>query len=194
MAFNGHKNIHHFDGSTSDSWHPFFCAHCNREVSGACVSYKDGVRWLQCPNCGDGSVLTLDGKIYPGVPFGPRIEGLPDDVLGAYNEARNCMSVNAYTSCELICRKILMHVAVEKGAEEGTSFADYISYLQGKGYVTETMKEWVDLIREHGNRATHEIETPEKGRAESTLMFTAELLRLIYEMEYMAKRYAPQAE
>ncbi|EEF78683.1 hypothetical protein MDMS009_2856 [Methylophaga thiooxydans DMS010] len=37
------------------------------------------------------------------------------------------MEVNAYTAAELICRKILMHVAADKGADEGKSFAAYLT-------------------------------------------------------------------
>ena len=51
------------------------------------------------------------------------------------------------------------------------------------------MKKWVDLIRKHGNISTHKLESPEKTRAESTIMFTAELLRIIYEMEHIANSY-----
>ena len=134
--------------------------------------------------------MAKGGIIYPGVLFGPNIEGLPADVNSAYSEARKCMSFNAFTSCELICRKILMHVAVEKGAKEGDTFSNYVTYLENLGFVTPPMKSWVDLIREHGNKATHLLETPNKSRAESTLMFTAELLRLIYEMEYISKQYS----
>jgi hypothetical protein len=39
------------------------------------------------------------------------------------------------------------------------------------------------------NKAIHELEELEKERAESTVMFTAELLRLIYEMGYTLKQY-----
>ena len=53
------------------------------------------------------------------------------------------------------------------------------------------MKGWVDVIRQHGNKATHELDEPDRNRAESTVMFTAELLRLTCEMEHLAKRYAP---
>ena len=102
------------------------------------------------------------------------------------------MEVNAYTAAELICRKILMHVSVEKGAKEGESFASYISYLEKQGYVTPPMKPWVDIIRMHGNASTHQLEAPSQGRAKSTVMFTAELLRLTYEMEYMANKFIPK--
>ncbi len=198
MTFYGHRGTTKHDGSTRDSWFSYACAHCGASVSGLVVatyhveSTVAPVKWMLCPNCADGSVLTLDGNVYPGVPFGPDIEGLPEDVQEAYKEARRCVSINALTSCETMCRKILMHVAVEKGAAEGKPFAEYLSYLETQGYVTPPMKGWVDLIRKHGNKATHRLDPPDRKRAESTLMFTAELLRLIYEMEYMAKQYASE--
>jgi hypothetical protein len=193
--FQGHNNIKRHDGSNRDGWYEYTCAHCGLKISGAVISSYDydqyHLKWLLCPNCTDASVLTKEGLVYPGVPFGPNIEGLPDGVREAYTEARQCMSINALTASELICRKILMHVAVDKGAKEGENFGAYLSHLESQGYVTPPMKPWVDLIRQHGNRATHRLEAPDRKRAESSLMFTAELLRLIYEMEYVARQYIP---
>lgn len=54
--------------------------------------------------------------------MGHDLSGLPDDVHDLYDEARLCTSTGAYTSAVLTCRKILMHVAVEKGASEGENF------------------------------------------------------------------------
>lgn len=99
------------------------------------------------------------------------------------------MSASAFTGAELLCRKILMNIAVEKGAAVGGTFASYLDYLEDQRYITPGMKSWVDLIRRHGNLATHELEPPERSRAEATLVFTAELLRIIYEMDYYAKNY-----
>ncbi|MBI4329745.1 MAG: DUF4145 domain-containing protein [Chloroflexi bacterium] len=114
---------------------------------------------------------------------------MPERISKAYEEARTCMSVNAHTACELICRKILMHVAVEKEAEENRNFAEYLKHLENKGYITPPMRAWVDLIRQHGNQAAHTLEEPNRERAESTLMFTAELLRIVYEMDHLGKKY-----
>jgi hypothetical protein len=147
--------------------------------------------WLQCPVCGEGSVRVTSGRIIPELPAGPALSGLPSDVAEAYEEARQCMAVGGYVATELVCRKILMHVAVEKDAAEGMSFAEYITYLEKAGYVTPPMTKWVGLIRSRGNEATHELTPVSRERAESTLMFTAELLRLTYEMESMAEKYAP---
>lgn len=194
MAFPGHRSIIRPDGSTPDSWATYLCGHCGMKVTGATISAwrkPDGVliKWVMCTNCDLGSVLHDDNPI-PSHPFGPEIEGLPLEVSEAYEEARKDMSVQAYTSSELICRKILMHVAVDKGAAEGQTFTSYIDYIEAQGYITPPMKSWVDLIRKHGNEATHRLTPANKDRAEGTIMFTAELLRLVYEMDAMAKKYA----
>jgi hypothetical protein len=82
-----------------------------------------------------------------------------------------------------------MHVAVSKGAQPGKTFVEYVNHLKAAGYVTPPMRAWVDLIRKHGNLAAHQLPSSDRERAENTLMFTAELLRLIYEMDFLAKRY-----
>ena len=195
MKFAGIEYLGHPSIKDSASRYTYTCGHCNTVVSGFVVSMYvtmlGRVEWLLCTNCGYGSVVN-DGRLHPGTLFGPIIEGLPKNVEEAYQEARSCMSVKAYTACELLCRKILMHVAVEKGAKERESFSYYLTFLGNEGYITPPMTNWVDLIRQHGGKATHLIETPDRKRAESTLMFTAELLRLIYEMEHIAKRYTPE--
>ena len=38
------------------------------------------------------------------------------------------------------------------------------------------------------------MDAPDPNRAESALMFTAELLRLVYEMEHMTKRFTGKAK
>jgi Domain of unknown function (DUF4145) len=191
----GHRQISKPDSSTQEGWLAYTCGHCGTAVSGAvvaCGSDNNGFRgyWLQCPACGDGSFLSREGNLFPGAKFGPLIEGLPDDVKKAYQEARDCLSVNATTAAELICHKILMHVAVDKGAAEGQTFASYIDYLEKQGYVTPPMRGWVKLIKDHGNDSTHKLPNPQRKRAEGTLIFTAQLLRTVYEMEHLAGQFA----
>lgn len=189
LEFTGHRNVSKHDGSTSSSWFSYHCGYCDSDVSGAVLAEHGNAKWLMCTKCASPSVLSYDGYIRPGSSFGPSIEGLPKEVSDAYDEARNCFSVNSFTAVELLCRKILMHVAVDKGATEGESFATYLTFLETAGYITPPMKAWVDLIRRHGNDSTHKIAAPDKERAQGTLMFTAELLRIIYEMDFLANRY-----
>lgn len=200
MSFQGHRSISRNDGSTKDGWETYTCGYCGTTVSGAVVARYDwqdpatnrySNKWLLCTHCTKPSAK-INNTVFPGSPFGPNIQGLPPEVGESYSEARRCMEVNAYTAAELICRKILMHVAADKGAKEGESFAAYLTYLEANGYVTPPMKGWVDLIRQHGNKSTHKLDAPEKERAQSTVMFTAELLRLVYEMEYMANKFTPK--
>lgn len=145
--------------------------------------------WLLCTSCADGSVLTKSGVVYPTSNQKPILQGLPSETEKAFEEAHGCFTIKAYTSCELICRKILMHVAVDKGANQGDTFENYINHLEIKGYVTPSMKPWVQLIRLNGNESTHELKSPDELRAKSTLTFTSELLRLVYDMEYHSNQF-----
>jgi len=196
LSFNGHRSVHKHDGSTSTSWYNIRCGNCNKEVNGAVVgTYEnpDGpIRWLLCPSCADGSVMCRNGVVYPTSIGKPNLQGLPDETEKAFIEAYGCFSIKAYTACELICRKILMHVAVDKGAKKGDTFVNYIQFLETKGYVTPPMKPWVQRIRLHGNESNHEFKSPDETRANDTLIFTSELLRLIYDMAFLANKYSTE--
>ena len=74
-----------------------------------------------------------------------------------------------------------MNIAVDKGAEEGQSFIQYVEYLYNNNFIPPDGKEWVDHIRTKGNEATHEIQLMEKGDAINLLDFTEMLLKFVYE-------------
>lgn len=170
---------------------PIICGHCNITItpflimrrchaSGASM-YKD---ILLCPNCYK-AITQLDFEKYtPSPRYGKEIEGLPEDLNYAYEEARSCISIGAYFATELLCRRMLMHIAVDKGDRDGKSFVEYIDYLENNDYITSTMKPWVDEIRKIGNIATHKIQIPECDRTELSLTFIEMLLRNIYEMPH----------
>jgi hypothetical protein len=120
--------------------------------------------------------------------------GLPVDISDAYLEARKCLGISAFTACTMMCRKILMHVAVQKGAEAGRRFEQYVGYLQEQGYISPSMKLWVDRIRLLGNEGAHDLEAPSREAAESALAFTGGLLRTVYEMQFLNDRNASAAK
>jgi hypothetical protein len=91
------------------------------------------------------------------------------------------MTVNSFTSAVLTCRKLLMHIAVEKGAPTGQNFLEYVEYLSQKGYVPPDGKGWVDYIRKKGNEANHEIKIMSPTDAEDLITFSEMLLKFIYE-------------
>ncbi|MGE7637628.1 DUF4145 domain-containing protein [Peribacillus frigoritolerans] len=136
-----------------------------------------------CPNCNKPTfIYKQTGEQIPGIFIGDEIEHLPENIEQLYNEARRCLSVNASTSTVLSCRKLLMNISVTKGAEEGKSFAFYVSYLEDNHFIPPGSKEWVDHIRKKGNEATHEIPSIDKADAIELLEFTEMLLRFVYEM------------
>jgi hypothetical protein len=117
----------------------------------------------------------------PGIPFGQPVAHLPTDIEALYLEARRCTSASAYTASVLLCRKLLMNVAVSLGAKAGEPFIFYVEYLAANGYVPPNGKGWVDHIRKKGNEATHEIHLMKQGDAEELISFLEMLLKFIYE-------------
>lgn len=72
-----------------------------------------------CPRCDVPSMITGDGEMtVPPSTFGEAVGHLPDDVEALYNEARTAVTSGAPNCAAVACRKILMHVGVEKGAAE----------------------------------------------------------------------------
>jgi hypothetical protein len=140
---------------------------------------------LICPNCMRPTYFEADRQV-PGASFGNMVNNLPAELNPLYQEARNCMIVSAYTASVLVCRKILMHVAVEKNAQPNQSFKSYVEYLIAANIIPGHFKTWVDHIREKSNEANHEIVVMGRKEAEDLLSFTEMLLKVIYEYPYRA--------
>jgi hypothetical protein len=122
-----------------------------------------------------------DAATVPPSRFGEEVEHLPEDVAVLYEEARRAVSSGSPNAAALACRKILMHVGVEKGAPEGGTFVSYVNHLCENGYVPPDAREWIDEIREHGNDANHEIDLISREEAEIMVDFTSMMLRVVYE-------------
>ena len=168
----------------------YTCGHCERSVGGLVIAHttKLHLQWLLCPSCGHGSVQH-GNTILPSLLSVPQVEGLPSDICQVYDEARKSFAVKAYTGCELLCRKILMSVAVDRGDADGKSFEHYVDYLKDNGHITASLKGMAGIIRRNGNQSTHKIGQPDPERAEYTLEFTAQVLRSIYEIESQFSKY-----
>lgn len=176
----------------------YVCGYCGHRVGpnvGYSGTYNDwrgqGIVYIYiCSACNAPTFFGWEEQV-PGVAFGSAVEALPPTVESLYTEARRCMSVNAYTSAALACRKLLMNIAVDKGAEGNKQFGFYVDWLVNEGYVPPGGKGWVDHIRQIGNEATHEIELIEQHTAEQVLSFTEMLLKFMY--EFPAKAGVPPA-
>jgi hypothetical protein len=193
-----------WQGAQSSGAVDFTCAYCGREVSasfgwkaqnpdsvspGAFSGYKL-FHLALCPRCGNPTYIKGPQQI-PGVPFGDPVEHLPEDVSALYREARDSVAHGNYTAATMVGRKLLMNVAVAKGATAGQPFAAYVDHLATAHVITPDMKPWVDEIRKLGNEANHEIAAIPKEQAEDLITFLGMLLKIVY--EYPARHQAAMA-
>jgi len=149
-----------------------------------------------CHHCSCPSFFDEYNRQYPGVVFGNPVADIPDQsLLDLYEEARRATAVNSYTAAVLCCRKLLMHIAVAKGAKLGESFVSYVEYLADNHYVPPDARDWVDHIRTRGNEANHEIAIMSKDDAEVLISFLEMLLKVIFEFPAaIKKRTAGQSQ
>ena len=143
----------------------------------------------KCPECFMPVIIGLDGTIIPQSQLLPYedVRFLPANVEKLYNECRKCFLNECYHSVIMVSRTLLMYIAVDKGADVGKKFVEYIDYLEENGYIGRQNKTWVDRIRKIGNKYTHElcIATPED--ADKVIVFIKQLLGNLYEMPHLAE-------
>jgi hypothetical protein len=169
----------------------FRCAFCDSVVA-------SGVGWVAaihdrgiaipagairiCPHCGHPTYFMRDGRQIPGPLDGEAVEGITEKTVEhIYAEARRTYGESCFTASVLCCRKLLMHVAVSKGAKAGLPFVQYVEYLDEKRFVPPGCEAWIDEIRKKGNEANHEIVIMTKEQAKDILTFCEMLLKLIFE-------------
>ncbi len=135
-----------------------------------------------CHLCTSPTYFSEDGSQHPGSAFGGTVKNIPSEVVkDLYDEARNCMKVNAYTAAVMCCRKLLMNVAVDQGAEGNKPFAYYVDYLANQGYLPPNGKKWAGHIKNKGNEANHEIPLIGPEDAKELIEFSEMMLKFIYE-------------
>jgi hypothetical protein len=121
--------------------------------------------------------------------FGNSVRDIPEKTVEQlYEEARKTTGSGAYTAAVLCCRKLLMHIAVSKGASPGDTFINYVQYLADKNFIPPDAKDWVNHIRKKGNEANHEITIMSKDDAEELISFCEMLLKVIFEFPAAVKR------
>ena len=172
------------------------CGYCSSDVgSGSGYSTeRDHAIIRICPRCNGPSFFGADSSQWPGPKIGLPVTNVSEDVRTIYEEARSSISANAFTGAVMLCRKILMHVAVEKGAKANLSFQQYVKWLIQEHYVPRGAEGWLDYIRARGNEANHEIVVMNKNDATGVLLFTEALLRGVYELPGLVPAIAEQAE
>jgi hypothetical protein len=164
------------------------CGYCNREV-GSDRGYQlppPGIAgplfYIRlCGYCNAPTFFANDGEPSPGALLGEPVEHLPPELEALFQESRASAAAGAHTAAVLVCRKMLMHIAVDAKAAQGKSFLEYVNHLASNGYVPPQGKGWVDYIRTRSNEANHEIVLMGSDDSKVLVAFVEMLLKFIYE-------------
>ena len=166
----------------------FVCGYCgNLVASNRGWDTRSGYGCLRICSACSGPTFFYQGNQIPGSPYGKPITELPPEIEQLYEEARSAVSNGAPTAAVLCCRKLLMHVAVDRKAEEGKSFQYYVAYLADNHFIPAGAREWVDQIRTQSNEANHQIVLKTRKEAEDLIDFVEMLLKVVYEYPARAK-------
>lgn len=174
------------------------CGHCGSDIASDkafTAMMPSGVQApviYVCHSCNKPSYVYGEEQT-PGPAFGAPVKSLPADIDSLYEEIRKAASAGAYTSAVLSGRKLLMHIAVEKGAPTGKTFVQYVAYLKDNHYSPPNSDAWVDQVRQLGNEANHEIVIMGPSEAQLILTFLEMLLKFMYEFA-AASAPAPEVE
>ncbi len=138
-----------------------------------------------CPRCNRPTFFDMTSGTahqFPGYLPGTSIHNIPRDLAALYEEARQSASAGAYTGAVMLCRKMLMNIAVKEGASEGLKFIQYIKYLEDNHFFSPKSKDFVTYIKDLGNEANHEIAPKSQADALAAIEFVRALLAHNYEL------------
>lgn len=165
------------------------CAFCGSHV-GSAIGYAlifqpmNKYEFIRiCPRCGRPTYFALEQPFVTPAPLpGRPVEGVPPEIQQLFNEARRSSAAGACTAAVMVCRKLLMHIGVEKGGPANGTFQAQVEHLSNTGWIPPGGKGWVDYIRKRGNEANHEIVLMTPADATGLIELVEILLRIIYEM------------
>lgn len=155
----------------------------NRERINDLISQGNTIGVYICPNCQKPTFI--DEIIYDTqIPLPKRdtnLKNIPLEISKVYQEALDAYSAGAFTGTTLLCRKLLMNIAVDLGAKENQTFAEYVNFLDKQHYISPRSHNWVDEIRKIGNKATHNLDLNTKKEADKDLTFCEMILKTNYD-------------
>lgn len=169
----------------------YVCGHCGSSLTSEKGYHSNEwrIRIYLCHFCNRPTFFDHEENQIPGPLFGSRVNDIPSkNVEILYDETRKCIGISAYTASVLCSRKLLMNIAVSKGAKENLHFIEYVEFLAANHFIPPDGKEWVDHIRKKGNEATHEIAIMKKEDAEDLIKFIEMLLKFIFEFPAAIKK------
>ncbi len=114
-------------------------------------------------------------------------ERVPEHIRKDLDEAKLCLSVNAYRACAVMVRRSMQSACIDKRATK-CKLVDQLQELVANAIITKDLKEWADVVRWVGNDAAHpDKEDVNKDDAEDILKLAEQFLHVIYVAPAIAK-------
>ena len=134
-----------------------------------------------CNSCREPVLILNDGlSIYPNPLPSPTDIRIPEHVRQDLDEAKMCISVNAYRASAVMSRRSMQSTCIDKGAKKD-KLVDQIAELLATGVITNDLKGWADVVRWVGNDAAHPDKmVVSKEDADDILQLAEQFLHVIY--------------
>ena len=163
-------------------------------IHGADEEYYSDLFYVTiCPRCnapfllkerrygvlGEFETVTSKSVLYPKVT-NLDLEGFPDAMRKAYEQALRCYSSSSFDACALMCRRCLEVLANSFGVEKGT-LESKLKTLADQQIIEARLVQWAHGIRIVGNEAAHDSDTElTKQDARDALDFTEAILTYVF--------------
>lgn len=183
--------------AAGEGWMNEVCPHCGVNAQMFVIAWvkqqspHHPTGWARCVNCFRGVVLNQGLGMAPASLPLDVPQGLEDDAAATWEEARTCLGAGAYTASVMMCRKLLMHMAVEEGLPKkdgrghAPNFFECLDHLEAEAVISKRNKSWADRIRTIGNEANHDLASIDKEQATTVATFTRQLLHEVYELPFL---------
>ena len=141
--------------------------------------------WCSCDNAEPTVIVEKEGRVITQLPNARDFSRSPDwptNLAELYDEAAKSYAAGAYTATTMVCRKLLMAIACDKGETDGKKFTEYVDHITNKVLVFPDAKTPIDAIRTIGNEATHEVKIVNQPDATRAMKIVTYTLNTIYSL------------
>ena len=168
----------------------YICGYCgNTSLSQVGYTSDEVSKIYICYHCSKPTFFANSDSQTPEPYIKSEIAGISDEsVKKLYEEICRSYSAKAYTVSVLGAKKLIMNIAVSKGAEENKLFIQYVEYLWSNYYIHPAAREWTDQVKDIGNDAAHEIKLMMESDAKNLIHFIEMLLKIIYDFPSRIKK------
>ena len=137
---------------------------------------------------GDFDTVTDEKTLYPDERKLP-LDGVPNMIESAYDQAARSFSASLFEPCVLMCRKCL-EVTCNNLGVKGRDLSSKLQGLFDGGHIDNRLLGWAHEIRLLGNEAAHALDTKVTKRdARDVLDFTEAILIYVFSLTSRFKAF-----